>query len=152
MKKSMFLLAMMVLLMLLAAPMVLAQEDERCPGMPDVPCRVDSESGLYQILYTVYCGTVTGDPADSCTVDQNGLITLPNGTKAPYTAAADFINGPDGLYQFVDVNTAQFIVLTVTARRLGLHTNNLRHLIVRPHEGRSLNRVYLNCSWSPCGG
>jgi len=102
MKKSMFLLAMMVLLMLLAAPMVLAQEDERCPGMPDVPCRVDSESGLYQILYTIYCGTVTGDPADSCTVDQNGLITLPNGTKAPYTAAADFIDGPGGLCHFVD--------------------------------------------------
>src|SRR5215211_2449597 len=50
------------------------------------------------------------------------------------------------------LNTAQFIVLTVTARRLGLHTNNLHHLIVRPHEGRILNRVYLNCSWSPCGG
>ena len=30
-----------------------AQEEERCPGMPDVPCRVDPESGLYQTLYTV---------------------------------------------------------------------------------------------------
>jgi len=102
MKNAMFLLTTMALLTLLAAPMVLSQEEERCPDMPDVPCRVNSESGLYQILYTVYCGTVTGDPADSCTVDQNGLITLPNGTKAPYTAAADFIDGPGGLYQFVD--------------------------------------------------
>jgi hypothetical protein len=102
MKKSMFLLAMVVLLTLLAAPMVLAQEEERCPDMPEVPCHVDPESGLYQILYTVYCGTVTGDPAESCIVDQNGLITLPDGTKAPYTVAADHIDGPDGIYEFMD--------------------------------------------------
>ena len=102
MKKSMFLLAMMVSLTLLAATMALAQEEDRCPDMPEVPCRVDPESGLYQIPYTVYCGTVTGDPADSCMVDQNGLITLPDGTKAPYTVAADHIDGPDGIYQFMD--------------------------------------------------
>lgn len=102
MKKSMFLLAMMVSLTLLAATMALAQAEDRCLDLPDVPCRVDPDSGLPQPFYSVYCGTVYGDPADSCIVDWNGLITLPDGTKAPYTVAADFIDGPDGRYQFVD--------------------------------------------------
>ena len=100
MKKPMLLVAMMILLMLLAAPMVLAQE-ERCPGMPDVPCRVDRESGLYQIFYSVYCAAFY-DPSTSCTVDENGLIEKPDGTKVPYTVAADHIDGPDGIYQFMD--------------------------------------------------
>ena len=101
MKKSMFLLAMIVLLTLLAATMALAQEEDRCPGMPDVPCRFDPESGLYEILYDVHCWAFY-DPATGCPVDENGLIVKPDGTKVPYTEAADFIAGIDGIYQFVD--------------------------------------------------
>jgi hypothetical protein len=101
MKKSMFLLAMMVSLTLLAATMALAQEEERCPDLPDVPCRVDPDSGLPQPFYSVYCAAFY-DPSTSCTVDENGLIEKPDGTKVPYTVAADFIDGPDGRYQFID--------------------------------------------------
>ena len=75
-------------------------QEERCPDMPDVPCRVDPESGLYQILYTVQCA-VFYDPSTSCSVDENGLIEKPDGTKVPYTVAADFIAGPDGAYEYV---------------------------------------------------
>ena len=58
------------------------------PGMPDYPCRLDPESGLYQPLYTVTCWAFY-DPATACTVDENGLIEKPDGTKVPYTEAAD---------------------------------------------------------------
>jgi hypothetical protein len=84
----------------LAQEEVTVQED-RCPDMPDVPCRVDPESGLYQILYTVPCA-VFYDPSTHCTVDENGLIEKPDGTKVPYTEADDFINGQDGFYEYVD--------------------------------------------------
>jgi hypothetical protein len=85
----------------LAEDPALAQEVERCPDMPDVHCRVDPETGLYQILYTVECAAFY-DPSTGCWVDENGLIDLPDGTKALYTAAADFIVGRDGLYEYVD--------------------------------------------------
>jgi hypothetical protein len=78
-----------------------AAQEERCPGMPDVPCRVDPESGLYQMLYTVPCAAFY-DPSTHCTVDENGLIEKPDGTKVPYTVAAEFINGQDGFYEYVD--------------------------------------------------
>ena len=78
-----------------------AAQEDRCPGMSDVPCRVDPESGMYQILYTVECATFY-NPSTFCSVDENGLIEKPDGTKVPYTAADDLIAGPDGFYEYVN--------------------------------------------------
>ena len=105
MKKPMFVVVMLAMVAVAIVPALaqdeVAQEEERCPGMPDVPCRVDPESGLYQTLYTVQCA-VFYDPGTSCSVDENGLIEKPDGTKVPYTVADEFIAGPDGFYEYVD--------------------------------------------------
>jgi len=63
---------------LLAAPWVLAQQD-RSGEAP-------SEFNLAP-RYSVICGELYGDLTSSCALDENGLITLPDGTKAPYTVA-----------------------------------------------------------------
>src|SRR4028118_221338 len=69
-----------------------AAQEERCRGMPGVPCRVDPESGLYQMLYTVPCAAFY-DPSTHCTVDENGLIEKPDGTKEPSTGAGEVLTG-----------------------------------------------------------
>jgi hypothetical protein len=100
-KKPVVLVVVLVLVLVLITAASAVAQEERCPGMPDYPCRLDPESGLYQPLYTVACWAFY-DPATACTVDENGLIEKPDGTKVPYTEAADFIAGIDGIYQFVD--------------------------------------------------
>jgi hypothetical protein len=65
--------------------------------MPDVPCRFNPESGVYEVLYLVM-----RDIDVACPLGENGLVNLPDGTKAPYTDWEGIIGGPDGAYEYVD--------------------------------------------------
>lgn len=51
MKKPMFVVVMLAMVAVAIVPAVaqeeVAAQEDRCPDMPDVPCRVDPESGLY---------------------------------------------------------------------------------------------------------
>ena len=94
MKKVTILTALLAMLLMAFAPLVLAQQEPSAP--PDTPTdsTVAPAAG-----FTVGCQVLFNDPTAICPVDENGLITLPDGSTAPVVVEPDgtaFIVNEDG--------------------------------------------------------
>jgi hypothetical protein len=95
-KKLTILAALLALLLTASAPLVLAQQTPAPapPPAPDPGPVPPPDPG-----FIVGCQILFNDPEALCSVDENGLITLPDGTKAPVVVEPDgtaFIVEEDG--------------------------------------------------------
>jgi hypothetical protein len=96
-KKLTILAALLAMLLIASAPLVLAQQTP-APAPPPVPdpgpVPPPDSTG-----FMVGCQILFNDPEALCPVDENGLITRPDGTKAPVVVEPDgtaFIVEEDG--------------------------------------------------------
>lgn len=83
--------ALLAMLLVAFAPLVLAQEEEPASS-PDSPV-------VEEPNFIVGCQVLFNDPAATCVVDENGFITLPDGSLAPVVVEPDgtaYTLGEDG--------------------------------------------------------
>jgi hypothetical protein len=105
MKKFTILATLLAMLLMSFTPLVLAQQTP--PS--DVPVDVAADPGAIPTLDTpapgaaVGCQTLYGYPTAFCQVNEDGLITLPDGSTAPV-----FVQ-PDGAAFLLDEETAILI-------------------------------------------
>ena len=87
MKKLTILAALLLMLLTASAPLVLAQQTPT-PAPPPAP-----DPGLVpppdSTGFIVGCQILLNDPEALCPVDENGLITRPDGTTAPVVVEPD---------------------------------------------------------------
>ena len=89
MKKLTTLAALLAMLLVASVP-VLAQQEETpptatpAPAPAPAPAPIPAPAGI-----TVGCQVLFEDPAALCSVDENGEITLPDGTTAPVLVRPD---------------------------------------------------------------
>jgi len=101
MKKLMILTALLAMLLMAFTPLVLAQQTP--------PSDVPTDSGAIPILDTpapgsaVGCQNLYGFPTAFCQVNEDGLITLPDGSTGPAFVL------PDGTAFLLDEETAILI-------------------------------------------
>lgn len=101
MKKLTILTALLAMLLMAFTPLVLAQQTP--------PSEVPADSGAIPVLDTpapgsaVGCQNLYGYPTAFCQVNEDGLITLPDGSTAPA-----FVQ-PDGTAFLLDEETAILI-------------------------------------------
>jgi len=95
MKKLTILAALLTMLLTASAPLVLAQQTPTPPpapaptsipppASPPAPGPVPAPTG-----FIVGCQILYNDPTATCPVDENGFITLPDGTTAPVVIEPD---------------------------------------------------------------
>lgn len=90
-KKAMVLAATLALTTLLAAPWVLAQQEDTSTD--------PSEPGFTgQPMF--FCGYITGNPDDKCTTDANGVNITPDGTT--FTVDNGIVTFSDGRTLVID--------------------------------------------------
>ena len=89
--KAMILMAMLAMMLTASVPMVMAQQ---APPPPEPPGPTASPAAGP----VVGCQTLFNDPTATCPVDDNGDITLPDGSQAPVVVDAN------GNVFFVDEN------------------------------------------------
>lgn len=102
MKKLTILAALLAMLLIASAPLVLAQQTLAPDPAPAPPLTPDpgpvpppDSPG-----FIVGCQILFNDPEALCSVDENGLITLPDGTTAPVVVEPDgtaYIVEEDGI-------------------------------------------------------
>lgn len=93
MKKLAILAALLAMLLTAFAPLVLAQQE------PSPPAATPPDPAVAPEGFTVGCQVLFNDPTATCPVDENGLITLPDGSTAPVVVEPDgtaFIVNEDG--------------------------------------------------------
>ena len=105
MKKLTMLAALLAILLTAATPLVLAQQVPEPPPAPaqqpapaPPPGPTPAPSG-----FVVGCQILFNDPNAMCDVDEDGSITLPDGTKAPVVVE------PDGTAYIVNDETVTVI-------------------------------------------
>ena len=105
MKKLMILAGLLAMLLVAFTPLVLAQQTP--PS--DVPVDAPADAGAVPSLVTpapgsaVGCQSLYGFPTAFCQVNEDGLITLPDGSTAPVVVQ------PDGTAFLLDEETAILI-------------------------------------------
>lgn len=90
MKKLTILAALLAMLLMAFAPLVLAQEETESPSQPVLEAAPSLIVG---------CQVLFNDPAATCEVDENGFITLPDGSLASVVIEPDgtaYTVGEDG--------------------------------------------------------
>ncbi len=95
MKKLMILGALLAMLLTASAPLVLAQQ------APDPVLDVSEGANITapNVGPAVGCQELYDDPTAFCILDENGFITLPDGSTAPVVVEPDgtaFVIGADG--------------------------------------------------------
>jgi hypothetical protein len=91
MKKLTILAALLAMLLMAFTPLVLAQQTPPA----EVPAEVPADSGVIPSLDTpapgsaVGCQNLYGYPTAFCQVNEDGLITLPDGSTAPVFVRSD---------------------------------------------------------------
>ncbi len=108
MKKIMILGALFAMLLTASAPLVLAQQ------APDTVLDVfeDTNTTVSNVGPAVGCQELYDNPTAFCILDENGFITLPDGSTAPVVVEPDgtaFVIGPDGNLTLIG-ERASFIV------------------------------------------
>lgn len=95
MKKLMILGALLAMLLTASAPLVLAQQ---APD-PVLDVSEDANTTVSNVGPAVGCQELYDNPTAFCILDENGFITLPDGSTAPVVVEPDgtaFVIGADG--------------------------------------------------------
>ncbi len=101
MKKLTTLAALLAMLLTASAPLVLAQQ------VPPTDAPADPTAA--PVVRTVGCQILFNDPTANCPLDENGFITLPDGSKAPVVVEPDgtvFIVGEDDTLTVIGQGTS----------------------------------------------
>ncbi len=108
MKKLTILGASLAMLLMASAPLVLAQQ----VSDPVLDVSEDTNTTVPTVGPAVGCQELYDDPTAFCILDENGFITLPDGSTAPVVVEPDgtaFVIGADGNLTLIGEG-ASFIV------------------------------------------
>ena len=108
MKKAMILGALLAMLLMAFAPLVLAQQ----APTPVLDVSEDTNTTTPTFGPAVGCQELYDDPTAFCILDENGSVTLPDGSTAPVVVEPDgtaFVIGEDGNLTLIG-DGASFIV------------------------------------------